>query len=285
MLPHRIKTEFDNNASGKPLSALRTCGALSGEPGEGYIVALPDRLALFSRKAGEESYARTEARFAEDAVRAAISEEKFNVCLSLAIKDEHWSFKFSAFEKKDVSALVDLINAGGQPQTSHPPPANAEDSGRMGTSPAGATTQTQSLRPSPADSKATDEKCQDGLPPLVGLLAALMHLAKIDGAIDSEEERFIQRIAGENTEILKTALAFHKAHTPDELSTVLAQLSKEQKLCVVANMLELAMMDGLLRSREQKMIRMFVDRFGVEEENFQSIREVLFIKNNISVLG
>ncbi len=271
MLPHRVKAELDKIQAGEPLAALRTSGALDGEPGEGYIIALSDRFVLISRKAGEDAYATTVARYDSDVRSAILREEKFNTFLDIELASGRVSYKFSAFEKKNVAALVNVSASGGKPRAaSAPPPPKVDD------------TSTRQLEPVKA---APVPRSNDGPHPYVGLLAALMCIAKIDKEVAPEEDGFVRKVAGGDVELLKAALDFQKRHPVDELVSKLSgSMDDEQKLCVIANMLEAAMLDGSYRGNEQRMIRLFVERLGVPEDHFEAIRQVLMIKNNLTVM-
>jgi hypothetical protein len=45
------------------------------------------------------------------------------------------------------------------------------------------------------------------------------------------------------------------------------------------------MFDGSLGSDEQRLIRKFVEGRAVPEDDYQALRDVLLIKNNLAVLG
>ena len=55
-------------------------------------------------------------------------------------------------------------------------------------------------------------------------------------------------------------------------------------MCYLANIIELAMIDGVFDSREQKMIRRFANAADLTESEVRTIRDVLLVKNQLSVL-
>jgi len=52
---------------------------------------------------------------------------------------------------------------------------------------------------------------------------------------------------------------------------------------MMANLVEMAMIDGLVRGKERKLLSQVREAVGVEKENFDAIFEVLMLKNNRSV--
>lgn len=276
MLPHRIKSDLDKMRAGESLAALRTPGALDGEPGEGYIVALPDRLAFFSRKAGEDVYSQSEALYGDGVTEAVVRDDKFNIHLDLTLKgSRRVSHRFSSFEKKDVALLTELVKSGGHGKGA------VKASASTGAAASTGNEEKSKVKAKPQDKPAPP---QDAPHPFVGMLAVLMCLSKADGVVAPEEDGFVRRVASDDIELLKAALAFQKGRSIHDLAASISGMSDDQKLCLIANMLDAAMADGAFRGNEQKLIHFFVERLGVSEENYQTIHDVIMIKNNLTVM-
>ncbi|WML67724.1 MAG: hypothetical protein METHP_01278 [Methanoregula sp. SKADARSKE-2] len=48
---------------------------------------------------------------------------------------------------------------------------------------------------------------------------------------------------------------------------------------------DLAMADGVLAGAEQKILQMYVEKFGISEENLKPIIETIGIKNDFSIFS
>ena len=106
------------------------------------------------------------------------------------------------------------------------------------------------------------------------------------GKIDRYEDEYIKNVCNNDLKILGDALKYFRSH---EFSRYLQDLQnynldEQQKLCILVNMIEVAMADGVLHKIEQKPLREFVVKMGLDEEHYQTLKDVLLIKNHTSVL-
>ena len=60
-------------------------------------------------------------------------------------------------------------------------------------------------------------------------------------------------------------------------------LDGNQKLCIVANVVDVAMTDGKFCSAEQLLVKQIRQGFDISDDNYDAIFKVLLIKNNIGV--
>ena len=112
-----------------------------------------------------------------------------------------------------------------------------------------------------------------------------MYIASSDGSISREEDRYILEVFCGNNDILQPALKYYKTHSADQLFESAGSLSDEQKLCILANLIEIAMRDDSYHSVEQVLIRKFMEKARISKDNMKAIANVLLVKNNLSVLG
>jgi len=119
----------------------------------------------------------------------------------------------------------------------------------------------------------------------MGLAAAMMYVASVDDDISKEEDYYIIAMLGNNKKLLSAGLTYYKSHTFDELSRAIKDLSSEQKLCFLANMMELGMQDGVLHSSELNLMRKFANYMNIGADQYDTIKQVLLIKNKISTLS
>lgn len=256
-LPTKIKEELKRLNVQAPLAVLRASGTLRGEAGEGYLVFIPGAMMLIDRPVGKDQYQVQTATFQNDVKGLAERDEKYNVFLDCEINGEKLSVKFSSFEKDEIQKTLVKIGAAEEKRTA--------------TTPAAAATNAK-----------VDE---NAFSPRIGVAAALMFMAALDKEIDPAEDLYIRNFCEGNQRILLPALRVYKACSLEDLIQSLVALNEEQKLCAMANLLEVAMADGALTSKEQALVRQCMTAWGVREEHYQSLREALLIKNNWSVLG
>ena len=72
--------------------------------------------------------------------------------------------------------------------------------------------------------------------------------------------------------------------TFEDLLSELTYIDQPQKLCILANIMEICMKDGVLRTSEQNLIAQFATAMDLTDEVVQTIRDTLLIKNQTSVL-
>ena len=120
--------------------------------------------------------------------------------------------------------------------------------------------------------------------PFIVLLSALMYLASADNKVSEEEHAYITKLANEDEKILNVAHDFyHKVHI-ESLLDMISQYDEDQKFCIMANLLELAMCDGVIHSNELKLLRQFAKQMNIGDDEYETVKQILLIKNQIGIL-
>ena len=258
LLPEKIKSQLPPPGENPPF-VMNASGGLDGSSGECYLVVFSGLVCVFYKSIGVDGFKRLDAEVSDPKFHVAVMKDKFNVILELASSAWSHKLKFSSFDAQKLDELALSLMAGRhvaaktEPQTQQPqPPAAAEPSVEL-------------------DS-------------FVGLLAATMFVAGHDGAIDVSEDTLIKTIAGNDMMALGRALEVYKACAPMELASALSGIDREGRLCVVANMLDVAIADGLLKSSEQRLISDFATAMGLSNDDYATIRDVLVIKGKAPFL-
>ena len=73
---------------------------------------------------------------------------------------------------------------------------------------------------------------------------------------------------------------------PPEIETLAelrGLLSQDQKLCLLANLVDLAMTDNTIRSTEKSLLHQFRETLGVEENDYDAIFDVLLLRHSVGV--
>jgi hypothetical protein len=120
--------------------------------------------------------------------------------------------------------------------------------------------------------------------PFEALIAGLMFLASEDDNVSIEENDYILKVANNDQETLNVAHNFFQNQPIETLFDVLQTCEDEQKYCIMANLLELAMCDGVLHSKELKLIRMFAKSMDIEDEEYETIKQIMVMKNQTGIL-
>ena len=276
LLPDKIKAQIPTAPPGaKEPEVLNSASSLDGASGECYLVATSEALYLFSKAFGADSYSCLIAAIDDSTFSMRVVKDKFN--LRLEIQNSAWShyLKFSNFDSAKLEQLAVNCMNGRQPAapmsssssvSAAPPKAKAVPSAY----------QSQANAPQRASSVEVE--------PFTGLLAALMFVAKADDRVDPSEDAFIKNVASGDMEALRLAFSLHQTCEPLDLAKALLGLAHEDRLCIVANMRELAMVDGMLRSSEQRFISSFALAMGVSDDEYSTLRDVLLLKGRVALL-
>ncbi len=284
-LPDKIKKILEEKFAGKiPVSIVRTSGAMDG-PGEGYVVSFEDKALVFSRKLGEDSFTVTGGGFGDIIKSLSVKKDNYNTFLEMNVMGQPFAIKVSSLDSKEVQTIWDKFKIiagkdgigiaknekGGASSPLAPEPARKEHQSYLSSRP-------QAAPPTPLD--------LNKISPQIILAAAMMFVAAVDKNITPEENAYIATIFKGNHGILNKALAIHKTTSyEDFLKVARKDLSNDQKTCIMANMVEIAMLDGTYLSEEQEIVEKFVSSMGISRMNYNSIMNALLVKNNISILG
>lgn len=235
-----------------PPHAVRLSGDLNGSSGESYILAYHDKTCLFTRSMGESEYRHFFVNHG-DIIHPHVEEKRYDELLKFTIEDHHYSLKFPRYDRADVDALIHYWNA--------------------------------SAKANPHDKKAKEHPPSAKHNSAVGFLALLIHAATIDGELDDREETYIENLCANDQDALKHALALYKGRSLDDLLDAVDGYDTAQKLCLITNLIEVVMSDGILDSSEQVLVSTICERFGVDDALFTQINDVLMVKNQTSVVG
>lgn len=271
-LPEKIKSELGAISDKIPVLAARSYGSIEGEPGEGYLVSRAGKLLLFTRKAGEDSFIKLSGIFGKEISKLESRQDKFNTFLDIIINGTPYSIKFSCSEHKELETLVESLKSY-KPESE---PTAIQDTGSK--------TMPPPVIKDTTPASATAKNIPSTLTPLESLAVALMYVSSCDSKITEDEDRYIVEIFKDNKPVLGPALAYFKAHRYDEFLENIGCLNENQKLCILANMIEIAMKDAALHRSEQEYFKKFIEAAGLKDEQYKAIRSVLYVKNWTGVL-
>ena len=252
-LPEKIKRFVESEKLGETaLCVIRGSGGFSGVPGESYLLAYSKLFYLFGKTFGESDFINRKVDYIADAPEISLHQDKFSGMLEICLGDGKLKMKLSSIEVENCSSLMKRF--GMAPAT----PAAAQSA-------------------APEDADLVPE-------PLTALAACMKHIAASDNKVGEPEQRLIEAVCQNNPVMLHRAESCFRRYSFSEILDRIT-LDEQQRLCFLANLYELAMSDGVLRSSEQRLIDEFVRLKKVTPENAATVREVLLIKNQLSVLA
>lgn len=252
-IPEKIKRFIESEKLGEAaLCVIRGSGGFSGVPGESYLLAYSKWFYLFGKGFGDNEFIKRKIDYVADSPEISLTQDKFSGLLEIHLREGKLKMKLSSIEVENCAGLLK----------------------RFGLPPA---TPSSSRTSAPEDSDPVPE-------PLTALAACMKHIAASDNKTGEPEQRLIEAVCQNNPRMIHRAESFFHRYSFSELLERI-ELDEQQRLCFLANLYELAMSDGALRSCEQRLIDEFVRLKKVSPENAATIREVLLIKNQLSVLA
>jgi uncharacterized tellurite resistance protein B-like protein len=124
------------------------------------------------------------------------------------------------------------------------------------------------------------------LNPKSAMVAAAITVIASDGVIDEQELFDLQKIVRGDLNAVETAIKFIQGtQIPETIEKVAGVLDEKQRLTTMAILLDLAMADGILAGNEQKLLQMYMEKFGIPEQTLQPIIDVIALKNDFSVFS
>jgi uncharacterized tellurite resistance protein B-like protein len=122
------------------------------------------------------------------------------------------------------------------------------------------------------------------LTPKSALALAAITMIGADGSVDDGELDGLHRIVRGDDEAFRLAFRVYKDKDINECLTLVSNiLNDRQKVAAIANLLDLAMADGMLAGAEKRLLEAYVNNFNVDEEIVRTIIDVIAIKNDFSI--
>ncbi len=256
-LPAEVLQSFDPSTVGEPRVELHSLFDLGGDVGETHLVADGHSLHLFTRKLGGgfESRSAPLARIG----RLHLGTEGLYEVLGFDLEGRPCSVRFTSWDRPELDKLQRLWKAVA------PPGAQVDD-----TAPP--------ALPLPLEIRIP-------VAARVLLAASLEAMAEADGAVQDVERAAIQRVLGDSPAGPRGVDHLRRHGVEALLAGLAAGLTPAQKLCLTANLIAVAMSDGLLRSAEQTLLDRFRWALGLSDTEYQTIYDVLLTQNNLAVFG
>ena len=124
------------------------------------------------------------------------------------------------------------------------------------------------------------------LTPKSALVAAAITVVASDGVLDDQELFDLQKIVrGDKTAVDIAMKVLQEAKLPEVMDAVAGVLNEKQRLTTMAILLDLAMADGILAGNEQKILQVYMEKFGISETALKPVIDTIALKNDFSVFS
>ncbi len=123
------------------------------------------------------------------------------------------------------------------------------------------------------------------LTPVTVFCAAIYSVADIDGHVEKGELAILEDSIPDKNAV-KLGAGYCKAkgiHAVVEQAKV--KLDENQRRCLMANLIAVAMSDGLLRTAEQEALGSYRAAMSISDEEYEAMFETLMARNNLAVLS
>jgi uncharacterized tellurite resistance protein B-like protein len=132
------------------------------------------------------------------------------------------------------------------------------------------------------DNETGSDKIQ--LTPKTALFLAALSVVAADGVIENAEIADLDKIVRGDKTNFALAHSTFKCNSYEECVDLVARsLDEKQKVALIAILLDLVMADGTLPDAEEKLISLYVSKFGIPVGVFKDVCHYIAMKNNLSL--
>jgi uncharacterized tellurite resistance protein B-like protein len=120
--------------------------------------------------------------------------------------------------------------------------------------------------------------------PKSAVALAAMTIIGADGVIEEDELATLSRIVRGDQDSFNRAFKLYKDLTIEKsVSLISSILDQEQKMALIAILLDIAMVDGILAGSEKNLMELYIESFKISEDIVKEIVEVIALKNDFSI--
>lgn len=255
-LPSELKSRLHFRDDTPIQAALRTLGDMNGAVGEAYVVLAPPLLVVISRRLGSDWQ---EAHYQlVEVTDLVVGGESPDLRLAWSVPERTFDLAIPSYEQATAQQLRDCWLQARQ--------LTGQDLAQQSAKP---------KKPREADLPA--------LTPVLAFSACLQAMLLVDGVASSEELRLVERLIERPAAIEQGAELLHALGTEGLLARLEGLLDEAQQHCLLANLYELAMVDGHLRASEVTLLDQFRTVLGIDPARCLQLEQVLRTKNDLSV--
>jgi len=122
------------------------------------------------------------------------------------------------------------------------------------------------------------------LTPKLTLAVSLLFMMAADGGIEEEEIGQLQSVLGDDADLIDMAIKYVQSHTFDQyLVEAPSILSVDQKECLMINVCDSLLADGVAAEAEQQMFHQMLGAMGISQDDFRPHFQTIALKNNRNI--
>ena len=124
------------------------------------------------------------------------------------------------------------------------------------------------------------------LTPRLCVVAAILYMMAVDTDISEFEASQLQAVVGTDADTLKRAIAYSEKNSVDQfLNDAPALLDQRVRLCLLMNVCDSLMADGVMVAAEEQLFNRMLAAMGYTKANFQPYFDAITIKDKTSIFG
>jgi uncharacterized tellurite resistance protein B-like protein len=124
------------------------------------------------------------------------------------------------------------------------------------------------------------------LTPTVAVATAMIYMMSSDGEIAEEEMHYLTMTLqsfGDPQELVNIASKYARKNDLERfLKEANGILNYDQKMTILANLIDVLLSDGSAEEEEQDLFYAFVEAFGVSDEEIQPYIDIISVKNDFA---
>ncbi|MFM2108192.1 MAG: TerB family tellurite resistance protein [Burkholderiaceae bacterium] len=123
------------------------------------------------------------------------------------------------------------------------------------------------------------------LTPKLSLAVGLLHMINADGHVEAEEIGNVLQALGNDKALLDAAGRYARAKDIDSYLAESAKLlNADQKMCILLNLYDSLLADGVAAPEEQILFSRFLSAYGVSEQSIEPYTVGIALKNKREIL-
>lgn len=123
------------------------------------------------------------------------------------------------------------------------------------------------------------------LTPKLSLAVGLLHMINADGHVEAEEIGNVLQALGNDKALLDAAGRYARAKDVDSYLAESAKLlNADQKMCILLNLYDSLLADGVAAPEEQILFSRFLSAYGVSEQSIEPYTVGIALKNKREIL-
>ena len=141
----------------------------------------------------------------------------------------------------------------------------------------------QSLEEGGAPGEISDSP---SLTPRLCVVAAILYMMAVDTDISEYEASQLQAVVGTDADTLKRAIAYSEKNSVEQfLNEAPALLDQRVRLCLLMNVCDSLMADGVMVAAEEQLFNRMLAAMGFAKASFQPYFDAITIKDKTSIFG